>query len=190
MISSIEKSIHEKVLIDHPLFKTSTDDVLRWIPPASVFFLKMFGIKTRSSLMRQLVILGATESLRYFIADSFKKIVHEHRPLPMVGNHSFPSGHTVASFAGAEFMHKELKGSLPVLSCAGYVGAAAVATIRLMENKHWLKDVVAGAAIGIITTKFVYSLLGKKKKVIKPVPVDPESVHRTFRAMNEVNEEE
>jgi len=194
MISSVGKSIHERVLEYHPLFKTSADDLLKWIPYASVFLLKIFGAKTRSSLMRQLVILGATESMRYFIADSLKKMVHEHRPLPMMGNHSFPSGHTTASFAGAEFMHKELKGSLPVLSCVGYAGAVVVATIRLMENKHWLRDVVAGAAIGILTTKVVYALLAKKKKKIierkTTVEIDPDKVHKTFRALNEIETEE
>jgi len=47
----------------------------------------------------------------------------------------------------------ELKDSLPALSCAGYVGATATAIIRLMKNRHWVRDVVAGAVIGITSVK-------------------------------------
>ena len=50
-------------------------------------------------------------------------------------------------------MHMELKDSLPALSCAGYVGATATAIIRLMKNRHWVRDVVAGAVIGITSVK-------------------------------------
>jgi membrane-associated phospholipid phosphatase len=30
-----------------------------------------------------------------------------------------------------------------------------------MKNRHWLQDVVAGAAIGIISTKLAYALVNK-----------------------------
>jgi membrane-associated phospholipid phosphatase len=30
-----------------------------------------------------------------------------------------------------------------------------------MKNRHWLKDVVVGAAVGIISTKLAYALVNK-----------------------------
>ncbi len=93
--------------------------------------------------------------------DNLKKLTKERRPAPFAGNHSFPSGHTSSSFAGAEFMHAELKNSLAVLGWVGYLGASATATIRLAKNRHWLKDVVAGGAIGILSTKLAYFLVNK-----------------------------
>jgi len=50
---------------------------------------------------------------------------------------------------------------LPLLSYTGYLAATAVAAIRIMKNRHWLNDVVAGAAIGIISTKLAYALVNK-----------------------------
>jgi membrane-associated phospholipid phosphatase len=195
MISSLGKSIHKEVLINHPFFKTAVDDRLKWIPFSTVFFLDLLGVKTRSGWKRQVLITGATEAIRYMICDNLKKLVHEHRPASYEGNnHSFPSGHTASSFAGAEFMCKELKGSMPLLSCAGYVGATAVAVIRLMEDRHWLRDVVAGAAIGIISAKLAYRLSDKRNKktsdVNENMHVDPDNVHKTFRALNEMQNEE
>jgi membrane-associated phospholipid phosphatase len=72
-----------------------------------------------------------------------------------------PSGHTSTAFSSAEFLHSELKDSLPVISYSGYVAATAVAAIRIMKNRHWLKDVIVGAAVGIISTKLAYALVNK-----------------------------
>ena len=58
-------------------------------------------------------------------------------------------------------MHRELRGSIPVLSCAGYLAGTATGVIRIYKNKHWLKDVIAGAAIGIISAKVAYLIVNK-----------------------------
>jgi membrane-associated phospholipid phosphatase len=175
MASVIEKHIHNQVETKHPFFSTSVDFYLKWIPYATVFSLDLAGIKTRSDWKKQVLLAAATDAIRYLITDSLKKIIHEHRPAPYTGNHSFPSGHTSSSFAGAEFMHKELRASIPVLSCAGYLGATATGVIRIYKSRHWLKDVVAGAAIGIISARLAYFLLSKvwKKNKNQFKKIDP-----------------
>jgi len=69
---------------------------------------------------------------------------------------SFPSMHASAAFAiGTVFAesgdeeHRWLRRSL------GYGIAGATAYARLHDNVHWFSDVVAGAAIGISTARFV-----------------------------------
>jgi len=170
MALSIENKIHKYVEESHPFFSTSVDSYLKWVPYATVFGLRLAGVKTKSDWKKQVLLTAATDSIRYFITDNLKKIVHEHRPAPRIDNHSFPSGHSSSSFAGAEFMHRELRGSIPVLSCAGYLAGTATGVIRIYKNKHWLKDVVAGAAIGIISAKVAYLIVnkfwrGKKDKI-------------------------
>src|SRR5215212_6502066 len=172
------KAVHNYFLFNHPFFSTSADKNLKWIPFATVFLLDVFGVKTRSGWKKQIILTGLTEATRYFIADSLKKLVREHRPAPYTGNHSFPSGHTSSSFAGAEFMHTELKNAIPVLSCAGYLGATATAVIRVMKNRHWIKDVVAGAAIGILSARLAYFVVKKitgDKHTKKTTGVHPEA---------------
>lgn len=175
MLSPLEKKIHEYVETKHPFFSTSVDFYLKWIPYATVFILNLAGIRTRSDWKKRVLITAATDGIRYLITDNLKKIVHEHRPAPNIGNHSFPSGHTSSAFAGAEFMREELKSSVPVLSCVGYVGAVATGVIRIYKNRHWLKDVAAGAVIGIVSANLAYFLVNKfwRKKNHRPESTDP-----------------
>ncbi len=79
--------------------------------------------------------LAATEILKY--------AVKEQRPNG--GDHSFPSLHTSAAFAGAGYLHARYgwQVGLPFEILAAGVGFARVQT----RDHHWY-DVVAGAAIG------------------------------------------
>ena len=75
-----------------------------------------------------------------------KELVHERRP-DGSDNRSFPSGHTSISFAAAATLEKRYgwKAGLPALAVAGFVGLA-----RVEADKHYVHDVVAGAAIGAL----------------------------------------
>jgi membrane-associated phospholipid phosphatase len=184
----IERKIHDRVEAKHPFFSTSVDFYLKWIPYATVFILNLTGVRTKSDWKKQVLMTAATDGFRYLITDSLKKITHEHRPAPNLGNHSFPSGHTSSSFAGAELMHQELKSSFPVLSCAGYIGAAATGFIRVYKNRHWLRDVVAGAVVGIVSAKLAYFLVNKfwrkSKSIMKET--DPNAKEEKFAGCGQV----
>jgi len=184
MLLSIEKKIHRHVERKHPFFSTSVDFYLKWIPYAAVFILKLIGVKTRSDWKKQVLTMAATDGIRYLITDNLKKTVKEHRPAPSVGNRSFPSGHTSSAFAAAQFMHRELKSTIPVLSCVGYVAGVANATIRIYKSRHWLKDVVAGAVIGIVSAQLAYLVVNKiwkkKKRITKEI--DPNAKEEKLQA--------
>lgn len=76
-----------------------------------------------------------------------KELIHERRP-DGSDNKSFPSGHTSVSFAAAATLEKRYgwKAGLPALVVASFVGLA-----RVQADKHYVHDVVAGAAIGSIS---------------------------------------
>jgi PAP2 superfamily len=59
---------------------------------------------------------------------------------------SFPSGHSASSFATAAVLQRHFgwKVGIPAFVVAGYV-----ATARVHDNRHYLSDVVFGAAMGI-----------------------------------------
>lgn len=77
----------------------------------------------------------------------------EFRPGRGLGGYtSFPSGHTTAAFAAASAVSVELGRMNPhagrIATPFLYGGATLVALSRVYDNKHWVSDVVMGAAVG------------------------------------------
>jgi len=65
---------------------------------------------------------------------------------------SFPSGHAAITFAGATVIERHLGWRKSLL---GYGIASYVAASRLHDNRHYLSDVVFGAAVGSIAGRTV-----------------------------------
>ena len=156
MPTDVERAIHDYFLKHDLFFQTQVDDYLKWMPFAAVAVADLRGVRTHSSWRKQVLIAVLTEAIRYFIANGLKNVTKERRPVPNFDKRSFPSGHSSASFSAAQFMHHELRESLPVMSCAGYACAITTGIFRLMKNRHWLKDVLAGMAIGWLSAKFAF----------------------------------
>lgn len=87
------------------------------------------------------VTLGATYAL--------KQTVDERRPNG--GVHSFPSGHASVSFASAEFLRSRYGRDYGI---PAYAAAFFVAYSRVESRNHYVHDVIAGAAIGIASSRF------------------------------------
>ena len=68
------------------------------------------------------------------------------RTRPSGGGHSFPSGHSSATFTTAAVLHRHLgwKAGIPAYAAAGFVGLTRVA-----DRSHWVSDTVFGAAMGV-----------------------------------------
>jgi hypothetical protein len=72
---------------------------------------------------------------------------------PDGSNHqSFPSGHAAVTFATATVIERHLGWRKSLL---GYTIASYVAASRLHDNRHYLSDVVFGAAVGSIAGRTV-----------------------------------
>jgi membrane-associated phospholipid phosphatase len=72
------------------------------------------------------------------------------------GGDSFPSLHASAAFAiGTVFAESGSDEYRWARRIVGYGIAGATAYVRVKENVHWLSDTVAGAALGIVTARFV-----------------------------------
>jgi membrane-associated phospholipid phosphatase len=78
---------------------------------------------------------------------------------------------------------------MPVLSYAGYLGATTVAVIRVMKSRHWVRDVIAGAAIGIISTKVAYLLVNKLAQRRRRRKTNQINQHATVKGMQFVKVE-
>src|SRR5437867_2258912 len=76
-----------------------------------------------------------------------------HRERPDGSNHqSFPSGHAAVTFASATVIERHLGWRNSII---GYTIASYVAASRLHDNRHYLSDVVFGAAVGSIAGRTV-----------------------------------
>jgi membrane-associated phospholipid phosphatase len=166
MTLPVTKAIHTHFL-KHPMMVTNADGHLKWIAYSIPFIANILGVRTQSNWKKQVLLTIAAETIRRVTVDGLKKAVGEHRPSPFMGHHSFPSGHTACSFAGAELMRRELGDRFPVLGCAGYIGATATAVIRLGKNRHWLNDVICGAVIGVAAASLSYLVINKMERTIQ-----------------------
>lgn len=138
-------------------------------PGVAVFGLKAIGLKSRSDLLNQSIILVKSQLLTMVIVQSLKSITHVQRPNGN-GYQSMPSGHTAQAFQLATMLDMEYREVSPWISVSGYAVASATGALRILNNKHWISDVLTGAGIGIFTTKFVYLThqyrWGKNSKVV------------------------
>jgi membrane-associated phospholipid phosphatase len=94
---------------------------------------------------------------------ALKELVHERRP-DGSDDRSFPSGHTSVSFAAAATLEKRYgwKSGLPAVAVASFVGLA-----RVEADKHYVHDVLAGAAIGSVSG---FLLTGRYDDRVQLVP--------------------
>jgi membrane-associated phospholipid phosphatase len=145
-------------------FHTSADDYLQYAPAVAVYALDAFGVKGRNDVRTQTVRLVCTEVIMTAAVVITKNATGILRPDNSADN-SFPSGHTAQAFAAATFLHKEFGKTSPWISIAGYLVAGTVGSLRILNNRHWVTDVIAGAGIGMASAEIAYLPLfpGKKR---------------------------
>ena len=120
--------------------------------------LKLGGYEGRSDWPRLLASAGMSYAIMAGFVNGIKYTAKEMRPDGSTAN-SWPSGHTATAFVGASLLHKEygLTRS-PWWSVAGYGVATATGVMRVLNNRHWISDVMSGAGIGIMSTELGYAL--------------------------------
>lgn len=126
----------------------SFDDWTQYAPAAAYAALGFIpGIEHESSLVKRgctfiggFGFLAATTLLT-------KEIAGEMRP-DGSGYDSFPSGHSGKAFLGAELVRMEFGNGW---GAAAYSVAGVTSFMRIWNDKHWLTDIVAGAALGILS---------------------------------------
>lgn len=156
-LRNLNITTRNEIVEDHPNFKTSVDNYLQFSPTVATFALKLAGIHGEHNNWQSVRLYAESTLLMGLTTYAIKNTAQELRP-DGSDHHSFPSGHTATAFAAAEMMRQEFKNTNPIISYTGYLAAGATGAIRMYNNKHYLGDVLAGAGIGIITTKAAYWL--------------------------------
>ena len=114
-------------------------DILQFVLPVSGAGVAL-GRDDREGLTQ----LAESSALTLALTFGMKYTIPATRPDG--GDHSFPSGHTSIAFSSAEFIRERYGWNygIPAYAVASYVGYS-----RVESKRHYTRDVVAGALIGI-----------------------------------------
>ncbi|MBF9239588.1 phosphatase PAP2 family protein [Hymenobacter sp. BT683] len=132
------------------------DDYSRHAPLAVAYALMATGHRgERTAVGFTLTYLLARE-LDATVVSNLKRVTAQARPNG--DPNSFPSSHTSQAFLTATLLHEQYGRRYPWLSVSGYAVATATGTMRVLGNKHWASDVLAGAAIGFLSAETMWHL--------------------------------
>lgn len=155
-LDNLNKSTQNEILED----KTKGnrfDNYTQYLPVATVYGLNLAGVQGKHNFKDRTIIFATSQIINTGLVMGLKHTVKEERPDE--SNHlSFPSGHTANAFSTAQFMFREYQDTNFWLSLAGYPLATFTGVYRVINNRHWVGDVVAGAGIGILSTELAYWL--------------------------------
>jgi len=158
--------LFDDYLLDKRIVKTGginspamwSANILQLSPGILLYALKATGVESRSDWPRMITADIASGAILLSIVQAAKYTFKRERPDGRAFN-SYPSGHTATAFMFAQMLHKEYGETVsPWISVAGYGMAATTGIFRVISNRHWVSDVLAGAALGIFSTEIAYDL--------------------------------
>ncbi|MDP2089874.1 MAG: phosphatase PAP2 family protein [Flavobacteriaceae bacterium] len=165
-LKSINEDIHSHI-INQNYHNSRVDNFTQYAPALSVYGLNALGIKGKNNFKDRTIILATASLIVTTTTLGLKSMITVNRP-DNSSDDSFPSGHVAKSFMGAEFLYQEYREVSPWYGITGYIVAAGTGALRIYNDKHWLTDVVAGAGIGILSTKVAYLIKPfLDKKILK-----------------------
>ena len=150
-----KENIQKQIQNQFPNFETNADDFLLFVPAITMYAADLLKVESKNDAFTQtkyLFISGLANSL---VTYGIKKLTNEERPNGE-DNLSFPSGHASNAFVMATVLYHEFKDSNPWIAYSGFVFAGTTAAFRVLNNVHWVSDVLVGAGLGIIITDLVY----------------------------------
>ena len=142
----------------HVSRKYHIDDYIQYGPVAAVYGLSLAGVPAKNNFRDRLIVGASSYLITAGVVNILKYAAGVQRPDSDARN-SFPSGHTATAFTGAHILFKEYKDISPWIGVGGYVVAAATGALRMINDRHWLSDVIMGAGIGIAAAELGYILL-------------------------------
>ncbi len=151
-----KQTLQNKILTRFPNSKTHIDNFLPFVPIAEMYAGKAMGLKSRNSYFNQTKYLFFSQLITSIITHTLKQTTKVTRPdgTPF----SFPSGHTSFAFSSASVLFWEYKDTHPLFASTGFLFSTTTGAMRVLNNRHWVSDVLVGAGIAILTTNIVYRL--------------------------------
>jgi membrane-associated phospholipid phosphatase len=164
-------------------FSNRTDNYLQFAPIPAVYVLDLLGLKGQHNWQQQTVYLLRSELFMAALLYPAKTFTKTLRPDSSARN-SFPSGHTAQAFVAATFFHKEFGKKYPWASVGMFTVATGIGVFRILNNRHWVSDVLAGAGLGILSVELSYLFKPKpanNKHAITLLPnIEPNAIGGTL----------
>ena len=115
----------------------------------------LHGVETRNDRVNLGLVVLKSEAIMLGSVYIVKTLTHVARP-DGSDNLSFPSGHTAQAFLAASIVHTEFRDKSQWYGIGAYTLATSVAAFRMINDKHWESDVIAGAGFGILSAHLAY----------------------------------
>lgn len=155
-LSKLDNSVQDGLRGDrHKRIKV--DEYTLYAPIVGAYALDVLGVRGQHNYKDLTIISAMSYAIMLTLTQSTKHIFKECRP-DRSSRSSFPSGHTANAFTGATILWEEYKGVSPWIGVVGYAVATGTGFLRMYNNKHYLRDVVAGAGMGILSARLAYWL--------------------------------
>jgi membrane-associated phospholipid phosphatase len=161
-ISKVDNRIMTHVQERYGGLQYNAADYLMWAPSATVYVMDAFKAKSTHNFKQHLILDAGSIVITGALGFGMRVISRNIKSFN-TNNTDFPSGHTANAFRGAEILHQELKDKHPLLSYSGYVIATSVGVLRIYGKQHYFSEVLAGAGLGILSTKITYWIFDKIK---------------------------
>ncbi len=156
-----KQNLQQKILTKYPNVNTNLDDYLPFIPIGQMYLGKAIGLKSKNNYFNQTKNLFISQLFTSIVTHTLKRTTQITRPDGTP--HSFPSGHTSMAFSSASTLFYEYKTNHPVFAASGFLFASTTGGLRVLNNRHWVSDVLVGAGVAIFITHLVYHFEPLKK---------------------------
>jgi membrane-associated phospholipid phosphatase len=134
---------------------TRVDEFLQFAPYLELGGVLLAGVETRNDRVNLGLVILKSEAIMLSSVFVTKFLTNIERP-DGSNRQSFPSGHTAQAFLAASIVHTELRDKSPWYGIGAYTIATSVGVLRMVNDKHWESDVLAGAGFGILSAHLAY----------------------------------
>ena len=159
--NQLDVSVRNALVWSNPGSAGTASDIMVVAIPAGIALRDVLAVGSAREAVPDLVIIGEAMAISGFLGQTFKFATARQRPYALYGtqpsagaddNRSFYSSHTTIAFSAvaAGGMLAQLRGdsAWPWVYGVGFTAAAATGYFRLAADRHWLTDVLMGAASG------------------------------------------
>ena len=150
--------IYKQAKTNFKIQRTHVDDYFQFIPYFGLVALKLSKVKSKNDPVNTVLLVAKSFAVNNILLLTIKNLSNVTRPdsaNPTELN-SFPSGHTANVFTAATLIHKEFGKTHLLYSVGAYSVATSIGVFRILNNRHWFSDVIAGAGLGILSVNVVY----------------------------------